>query len=83
MHEYMLKDPWAIGKEKLAGMDVLFTRGERARLLEKKSRIRECILNGIKDMVENQTSIVVLPELDVTNHCQQYTRGRRNNLKLV
>ena len=83
MHEYMLKDPWAIGREKLDKMDVVFTREERARRLKKKSRIRECILNGIKDLVENQLAIVVPPELEVTNHCQQYTRGRRNNLNLV
>ena len=28
MHEYMLKDEWAIGNEKLAAMEVLFTRGK-------------------------------------------------------
>ena len=83
MHECMLKDPWAIGRDKLEKMDVLFTREERARRLEKKSRIRECILNGIKDLVENQFSTVVPPELEVTNHCQLYTRGRQNNLHLV
>ena len=36
MHEYMLKDPRMIGNEKLLSMDVLFTRSERARRLEKK-----------------------------------------------
>ena len=82
MQEYMLKDPWQIGHEKLKTMDVLFTRAERARRLEKKSRIRKCILNGIKDLVDQVAKIEVGQELDGINHCQQYTRGWRNNLNL-
>ena len=80
MHEYMLQDPWKIGNEKLKIMDVLFTRTERARRLEKKSHIRKYILNGIKDMVEKASTIKVGQELDSTNHCQQYTQSQRNNL---
>ena len=82
MHKYMLQDPWKIGHEKLKTMDVLFTRAEKARRLEKKSRIRKCILNGIKDMMEKASTIKVGWEFDCTNHCQQYTRSRRNNLCL-
>ena len=82
IHEYMLKDPWQIGHEKLKTMDVLFTWAERARRLEKKSRIRKCILNGIKDLVDQVTKIEVGQELDGINHCHQYTRGRRKKLNL-
>ena len=69
----MLKDPWEIGNEKLKKMNVLFTRTEISRRLEKKSCIRKCILNGIKDLVEQVSKIEVGQELDGINHCQQYT----------
>ena len=82
MHEYMLEDPWNIVFEKLKTMNVLFTRAEKARRLKKKSRIRKCILNGIQDMVEKASTISVGQELNITNHCQQYTRSQRNNLGL-
>ena len=83
MHDDILKDPWEIGRAKLALMDVIYTRAERARRLEIKSRICECILNGIKYLVENKAAIVIAPELDVINHSQRYTRRCRNNLNLV
>ena len=82
MHDSMLKDPWMIGNERLLSINVLFTLSERACRLEKKSRIRKCILNGIKDMVEKASITEVGQELATTNHCQQYTRSRRNNLNL-
>jgi hypothetical protein len=82
MHEYMLQDPWKIGKDKIKKMDVLYTRAERARRLEKKSRIRTCILNGIKDMIEQQSNIVVGEERGVLNNWQRHIRSRPNNLDL-
>ena len=71
-----------IGDEKLLSMDVLFTRSERACRLDKKSRIRKYILNGIKEMVEKASITDVGQELATTNHCQQYTWSRINNLNL-
>ena len=68
MHEYMLLDPWKIGKEKLKKMDVLYTYRERDRPLEKKSRIRKYILNGIKDMTEQQSNIVIGEEWGELNN---------------
>ena len=82
MHEYMLQDPQKIGHDKLKTMDVSFTRVEKACRLEKKSRIQKDILNGIKAMMENVSTIKVGQELNCTNHCEQYTRSRRNNLDL-
>ena len=82
MHGYMLLDPWKIGKEKLKKMDVLYTRGEKARRLEKKSRICKCILNGIKDMIEQQSNIVIDEERSELNNWQHHTRFRQNNLDL-
>ena len=70
MHDYMMKDPWMIGNEKLLSMDVLFTRSERACRLEKKCRIHKYVLNGIKDMVEKASITEVGQELATTNHCQ-------------
>ena len=66
--EYMLLDPWKIEKEKLKKMDVLYTRGERAHWSEKKSRICKCILNGIKDMIEQQSNIVIGEEWGELNN---------------
>ena len=74
---------WEIGRAKLAEMDVIYTRAERGRRLKIKSRIRECILNGIKYLVEDKVAIVIALASDLINHSQQYTRRRRNNLKLV
>ena len=82
MHEFMLRDTWNIGNAKLKKMNVLYKRDERTKRLRKKARIRQCILNGIKDMIEQQSNIGIGEERGELSNWQRHTRNRQNNLNL-
>ena len=65
IHKLMWKDPWAEGRKKLPGKDVIFVRAEVARRLTKKSWVRSCILYGIAAMKSKTSSLAVGEELGI------------------
>ena len=60
--------------------DVLNNGADAVWHLAEKGRTRKCILNGISDVIANESVIAVVEELGVTNSWQSYTRDGRNIL---
>ena len=53
--------------EKLREKDILYDQAEGVGRLEKKSRIRKCILNGIDEMASRRSICAVGTELGLSN----------------
>ena len=81
-HIAISEDPWLSGSKQLSQKDHIFERNEVVRRIEKKSRLRKCILRGISDMVTKEIAIDVGSELGCVNRWINHTRSRTNNVNL-
>ena len=75
-------DPWSSGSKHLAKKDVIYDHGEVVRRMQKKMRIRKCILRGIGDMLSKSAVVDVGSEFDCENKCNEYARSRPNNANM-
>ena len=53
------------------------------RRLELKSKVRHCILNGIKELADCAKNVSVGKEMDVRPSSQSYMQDQPNNLGLI
>ena len=63
--------------------DIMLVRAKQVCHLELKSKVRRCILNGIKELADHAENVSVGKEMDVHPSSWSYVRDQPNNLGLT
>ena len=82
IHELMGEDPWKLGREKLGKKNIIQVRAEKARRLEERSMIRQCILTDIATLGA-ATPVTKLNHVNTMPPWQRKLRSVNNSLRLT
>ena len=81
LHDHISDDPWKIGMELFSKKDVIGLREAAAIRRQKKSQIRECIMNAINSDYQRKTSVSVGTEMQGRPCWQKQIRAVPCNLQ--
>ena len=83
MHKLIGEDLYSLGKQELAKEDIVSVRNEERARRAEKSRLRRCILNGIRESRMSSGAVTVGVCKNTFLSSQKWVRRHPNNLGLT